>query len=266
MRASGIGFGRRLLLSRRGDEDRCCFQVDAVVGERYGLGEAQPDGAAEGDDPLDALREPGGEVEQFLVLERLTFASLNANRVDVEDADVDLLSARLGGPQCGLKELEFVSSCGRRDCCAGRDVVLDLAAPERRYGSVAERPPGADAVLVVADASGAERTALAAHRLLPLEQAVELVAEPRRLLPVEVTELHAELQVKLDHLCRLTGRQRHFRERADADLPAALAALADCHQATSLPWLEGRVCLCLLTAPTAVSRFAARYLWTALSE
>jgi len=80
--------------------------------------------------------------------------------------------------------------------------------------------PVAAAVLVVADARGPERTPLAAHGLLPLEQPVELVAERRRLLLVEVAELEPELQVELDRLSRLLRRRRDLGERADA--PGAL--------------------------------------------
>ena len=122
------------LVEPAGDEDRAALEVDAVVGERDRFGEAEADGAAEGDDPLHALGEPGGEAEQLFVLERLTFLRLDADRVDLEDPDVDLLSARLRGAQRGLEELELVASGGRRDGRARRDVVLDLAAPQRRDG------------------------------------------------------------------------------------------------------------------------------------
>ena len=131
---------------------------------------------------------------------------------------------------------------------------------------VAERLPGADAVLVVADAGGAERAALAAHRLLPLEQAVELVAERGRLLLVEVAELEPELEVELDRLGRLLRRHRDLRERAHADLPAALAALADRHQRASFPLLEAESAAVSFKAATAGSTFAASHRSTALSE
>src|SRR5581483_5531827 len=70
--------GLAALVQPSGDEDRAAVEVDAVVRERDGLGEAEADGAAERDDPLDALRQPRGEAEQFLVFERLTLARLPA--------------------------------------------------------------------------------------------------------------------------------------------------------------------------------------------
>jgi hypothetical protein len=86
MRASGIGFGRRLLFSRPGMKivpasrsTRSSVSVTASVKRRPTA--------------LHALGEPGGEAEQLLVLECLTLARLDADRVDLEDADVDLLSA-----------------------------------------------------------------------------------------------------------------------------------------------------------------------------
>jgi hypothetical protein len=81
------------LVEPAGDEDGAVLEVDAVVDERDGFGEAQADRAAEGDDALDPLGEPGGEAEQLLVLERLPFAGLDADGIDLEDADVDF-SAR----------------------------------------------------------------------------------------------------------------------------------------------------------------------------
>ena len=95
MRASGIGFGRRLLLSRPGMKivpasrsTRSSVSVTASV-------KRSPTVPQKGTIRCDALGQPGGESEQLLVLERLAFARLDADRVDLEDADVDLLAARL---------------------------------------------------------------------------------------------------------------------------------------------------------------------------
>src|SRR5581483_4383537 len=129
------------LVEPAGDEDRAGLEVDAIVGERDRLGEAQPGSPAEGDDPLHAVRQPRGEPEQLLVLERLTFLSLDADRIDLEDADVDLLPARLSGPQRGLQELELVPRSGRSDSGARGDVVFDLPAPQRGHRRLAERLP-----------------------------------------------------------------------------------------------------------------------------
>src|SRR6266496_5455888 len=86
-------FRPAVLVQPAGDEDRTGVEIDALVRECDGLGEAKADCAAEGNDALHALGEPGGEAEQLLVLECLTLARLDADRVDLEDADVDLLPA-----------------------------------------------------------------------------------------------------------------------------------------------------------------------------
>ena len=174
------------------------------------------------------------------MLERAAFAGFDADRIDLEDADVDLLPARLRRSECGLEELKLVAGRGRRDGGATGDVVLDLPAPQRRNGYVAQWFPASGAVLVVADAGRPKRAALAAHRLLALHQAVELVAELGGLLAVEVSELDAELQVELDRLGGLPRRHGDFREGPDAHLPATFAAPTDRHQRTSLWVTEAR--------------------------
>lgn len=129
MRASGIGFGLRLLLIRAGmrmfpasRSTRSSVSVTASV-------KRSPTGAAEGHDALHPLGQPGGESEQFLVVECLTFPRLDADGIDFEDPDVDLLPARLCGAECGLEELELVAGRGGCDGGASGDVVLDLPAP-----------------------------------------------------------------------------------------------------------------------------------------
>jgi hypothetical protein len=77
-----------------------------------------------------------------LVFERGAFLRLDADRVDLEDADVDLLPAGLRGAERGLEELELVTRGRRRQGGAGGDVVLDLLAPQGRDRRVPERLPG----------------------------------------------------------------------------------------------------------------------------
>jgi two-component system sensor histidine kinase KdpD len=65
----------------RRNEDGPRLEVAAVVGQGRRFGEAQADRAAEGDDPLDPLRQPGGKAEQLVILERHALALEGLRRV-----------------------------------------------------------------------------------------------------------------------------------------------------------------------------------------
>ena len=61
MRASGMRLRPAALVEVARNEDLAGLEVDAIVGQRDGLGEAEADGAAEGHEPLDRSGSSRGE-------------------------------------------------------------------------------------------------------------------------------------------------------------------------------------------------------------
>lgn len=107
-----------------------------------------------------------------------------ADGVDGEDALVDTLAAADRPLEDGLEELEFILCASPVEDGARADLILDLGPAEAGYRSLAQRLP----LLGVLLQEGEPLLALVARGGLPGDQAVDLLAERRRRLLVQIAQ------------------------------------------------------------------------------